>query len=125
MDSVSATACKPAGKRTIQPKEKHHGTTRPDPRAARAGVAKAAAARKARAEALGELRHGKVTLAVVLADQDSPLQRAKVRQVLRALPGVGDVTADKVLADLRIDVSRRVAGLGKLQRTALAEHFAA
>jgi len=85
----------------------------------------AAAARQERAAALGELRHGKVTLAAVLADQDSPLQRAKVRQVLRALPGVGDVTADKVLAEVGIDSRRRVAGLGRNQRAALAERFAA
>ena len=85
----------------------------------------AAAARQERAAALGELRHGKVTLAAVLADQDSPLQRAKVRQVLRALPGVGDVTADKVLAEVGIDSRRRVAGLGRNQRAGLAERFAA
>jgi len=86
---------------------------------------KAAAARQERAAALAELRHGKVTLAAVLADTDSPLQRAKVRQVLRALPCIGDKTADKVLAEAGIDASRRVAGLGKLQRAALAERFAA
>ena len=86
---------------------------------------KAAAARKARAAALDELRKGEVTLAVVLDSQDSPLQRAYVRQVLRALPGVGDVTADKALATIGIDSKRRVAGLGKVQRAALATQFAA
>jgi predicted flap endonuclease-1-like 5' DNA nuclease len=86
---------------------------------------KAADARKARAGALDEIRKGTATLPAVLADENSPLQRAKVRQVLRAIPGVGGVTADKVMAEVGIDPSRRVAGLGKNQRAALAEHFAA
>ena len=86
---------------------------------------KAAETRKARAEALAAMRKGTVTLADVLTDLDSPLQRAKVSQVLRAIPGVGVVTADKVLAEVGIDSKRRVAGLGQRQRTALAERFAA
>ena len=86
---------------------------------------KAAETRKARAEALAAMRKGTVTLADVLADLDSPLQRAKVIQVLRAIPGVGVVTADRVLAEVGIDSKRRVAGLGQRQRSALAERFAA
>lgn len=86
---------------------------------------KAAETRKARAEALAAMRKGTVTLADILTDLDSPLQRAKVSQVLRAIPGVGVVTADKVLAEVGIDSKRRVAGLGQRQRTALAERFAA
>ena len=86
---------------------------------------KAAETRKARAEALAAMRKGTVTLADVLADLDSPLQRAKVSQVLRAIPGVGVVTADKVLTEVGIDGKRRVAGLGQRQRAALAERFAA
>ena len=86
---------------------------------------KAAETRKARAEALAAMRKGTVTLADVLTDLDSPLQRAKVSQVLRAIPGVGVVTADKVLAEVGIDGKRRVAGLGQRQRSALAERFAA
>ena len=88
-------------------------------------LAKAAAARKARSEALAELRHGKITLATILAGEEARLQRAYVRQVLRAIPGVGDVTADKALAEVGIDAKRRVAGLGPNQRAALAERFAA
>ncbi len=86
---------------------------------------KAAETRKARAEALAAMRKGTVTLAHVLTDLDSPLQRARVSQVLRAIPGVGVVTADKVLAEVGIDSKRRVAGLGQRQRSALAERFAA
>jgi transposase len=88
-------------------------------------LAKALAARQERSAALAELTAGKVTIAAVLDDADSPLQQVKVRRVLTALPGIGPVTADKVIADLRIDPRRRVAGLGKNQRAALAERFAA
>ncbi|HLI38767.1 MAG TPA: integration host factor, actinobacterial type [Streptosporangiaceae bacterium] len=81
---------------------------------------RAAAARAARAEALAALRQGTVTLADVLGDLDSPLRRARVRQVLLSLPKVGPVTADRVMADAGIGPGRRVAGLGARQREALA-----
>lgn len=86
-------------------------------------LAKAKAARTARSEALAKVADGSVALAEVLNDKESPLQRAFVRQVLRALPGVGTVTADRVMAEIRIPEKRRVAGLGPNQRQALAERF--
>ena len=86
---------------------------------------KAAESRKARAAALAKVRHGHVTVAAVLGDEESPLRKARVRQLLCALPGIGTVTAVKVLGELGIDPERRVSGLGPRQRTALAERFAA
>ena len=86
---------------------------------------KAVAARAARATALGAIRSGSVTLADILADTDSPLQKAKVRQVLRAIPRVGAVTADKMLAEIGIDPKRRIGGLGDRQRAALVERLTA
>lgn len=92
----------------------------------RAGaLQKAAAARAAKSAALAKVRSGEVTITAVLADQDSPLQRARVRQVLLAVPRIGQVTADKLLADLGIDPKRRIAGLGPRQREALRERLAA
>jgi hypothetical protein len=87
-------------------------------------LAKAHAARTARSEALAALKSGSVTLAGILADKDSPLQRAFVRQVLRALPGVGTVTADAAMAEAGIAPKRRISGLGANQARALAERFA-
>ena len=81
---------------------------------------KAAAARKERALALNEVRKGAVTVAAVLEDEDSPLQRVKVRKVLLAVPGIGDVRADRLMNDIGIDASRRIRGLGSLQRLKLA-----
>lgn len=85
---------------------------------------KAAAARKDRAEALDRVRAGELTLAGVLKGDAPALLRAFVRQVLTALPGVGPITADKVIADIRIPDKRRISGLSQNQRKALAEHFA-
>lgn len=84
---------------------------------------KARKARIARAEALGRVRDGTVTLAAVLADEDSPLQRVPVRRVLLAIPRVGTATADTVMEEIGINVKRRLAGLGPRQRQALAERF--
>lgn len=96
----------------------------------RAGaLAKAVAARKARADALGLVRDGTVTIPQVLASTDSPLLQAPVRQVLLAVPGIGAVKADSMLAAIGVEASvrrtRRVRGLGAKQRAALAELFTA
>jgi len=88
-------------------------------------LAKAAAARRERSAALAEMTAGRLTLAAVLDGEEPRLQRAYVRQVLCALPGVGKVTTEKALAALGIDKDRRVKGLGPNQRRALAERFAA
>jgi hypothetical protein len=88
-------------------------------------LARAASARKARSGALGKVRSGDVTLAAVIADPDSPLQRARVRQLVLAVPGFGPVKAGALFEELRIDPSRRLRGLGSRQREALAAHFAA
>jgi transposase len=89
-----------------------------------AALAKGVEARQARAAAKAELRAGTLTLAAALDDEGSPLQRARVREVLLALPGVGQVTADQILADVRIDPARRVGGLGPRQRQVLTERLA-
>jgi transposase len=86
---------------------------------------KAAAARKARTEALAELTAGKIAVADALAGEDPRLSKVKVHRVLRALPGIGTVRADRLMSAARIDPKRRVSGLGPVQRKALLEHLAA
>ena len=90
-----------------------------------AALRKAAESRKARAAALAKVRTGNLSVAAVLEDKEPVLLKARVRQLLCAVPGVGTVTAAKVLGELGIDPERRVAGLGSKQRAALAERFAA
>ena len=85
---------------------------------------KATEARSARSAALAEIRAGKLDPAQVL-ETPGVLQRAKVRQVLLAVPGIGPVKADGLLAQAKVDPSRRVGGLGANQRKALTDALAA
>ncbi len=87
-------------------------------------LAKAAAARQERAAAKEDLGKGTTTLAEVLYDEASPLQGAKVSEVLRALPGIGAAGAASIMTEIGIRANRRVKGLGTLQRKALAERLA-
>jgi hypothetical protein len=88
-----------------------------------AALVKATQARKDRAAAKVALKKGAITLADVLSDPASPLQRAYVRQVLEAIPGVGRVRADRVMREIEIDPHRRIQGLGERQRMELLERF--
>ena len=88
-------------------------------------LAKAAIARKKRAELKGELKAGTRTLKDVLSRQgDDTVGKMKVSTVLESLPGVGKVRARKLMEKLDISASRRVRGLGAKQRGALLEEFA-
>ena len=68
-------------------------------------LAKAAEARKKRAEMKGELKSGKLTLKDVLARSgDDIVGKMKVSNVLESLPGVGKVRAQKLMEELDISV---------------------
>ena len=87
-------------------------------------LAKAAVARKKRAELKGELKAGTRTLKDVLSRQgDDTVGKMKVSTVLESLPGVGKVRAQKLMEELDISASRRVRGLGAKQRGLLLEKF--
>lgn len=90
-----------------------------------AALAKAAAARKARAELKVRLKSSGTRLDDVLADGDTDevIGKMKVVAVLEAMPGVGKVRAQKIMERLEISPSRRVRGLGVKQRAALVEEF--
>ena len=88
-------------------------------------LAKAAEARKKRAELKGELKSGKRSLRDVLARTgDDTVGKMKVSTVLESLPGVGKVRAQKLMEELDISASRRVRGLGAKQREQLLGRFA-
>ncbi|MGH9150559.1 MAG: integration host factor, actinobacterial type [Acidimicrobiales bacterium] len=91
----------------------------PDQRAA--ALAKAAAARRQRAELKEKLKMGSTTLKELLdqADRDEVVAKMKVVTVLESLPGLGKVKARRMLEELSISESRRVQGLGDKQRKAL------
>jgi hypothetical protein len=88
-------------------------------------LAKAAEARRARAELKGQLKSEKLSLRDVLSRQgDDVVGKMKVSSVLESLPGVGKVRARKIMERLDISSSRRVRGLGAKQKDALLTEFA-
>jgi hypothetical protein len=95
------------------------------PEQRQAALAKAAQARKARAEIKERLKMGSITLSELLgqSDSDDMVAGIKVLAVLESLPGVGKVKARRIMEELEISENRRVRGLGTHQRKALLGHF--
>src|SRR3954462_4222895 len=90
----------------------------------KAALAKAAEARRKRAELKAELKSGKRNLKDVLAkNNDDTVGKMKVSNVLEALPGVGKVRARKLMEKLDISASRRIRGLGAKQRESFLAQF--
>ncbi|MDP9295390.1 MAG: integration host factor [Actinomycetota bacterium] len=89
----------------------------------KAALAKAAEARRKRAELKAELKSGKRNLRDVLAKSDDTVGKMKVANVLESLPGVGKVRARKLMEKLDISASRRIRGLGAKQRESLLAEF--
>jgi hypothetical protein len=90
-----------------------------------AALAKAAEARRARAELKERLKMGSITLAELLeqVDADDMVAGIKVLAVLESLPGVGKVTARRTMDEVGIADTRRLRGLGAKQREALLAAF--
>lgn len=95
----------------------------PDQR--QAALAKAAAARRARAELKDKLKMGSVTLEEVLeqATTDEVVAKLKVLALLESLPGIGKVGARDLMAKADISDNRRVQGLGENQRQKLFDEL--
>lgn len=91
----------------------------------KAALAKAAEARKARAELKDNLKRGNTNLREVLdkAESDEIIGKTKVSALLEALPKVGKVKAKEIMDELGIAQTRRLRGLGDRQRRALLERF--
>lgn len=88
-------------------------------------LAKAAAARKQRAEVKDRLKQGDLSVAEVIAlgAIEEAIGKIRVVELLESMPGVGRVRAGRLMTDLRIAHSRRVRGLGNHQRAALIAEF--
>jgi hypothetical protein len=91
-----------------------------------AALAKAAEARKARAELKEKLKMGTLSLSDVLAqvDGNAIVGKTKVLAVIESLPGVGKVKARRTMEEIGIAESRTLKGLGAQQRKALLDAFA-
>jgi len=88
-----------------------------------AALAKAAAARAARAEIKARLKMGSLNLAEVLASDDVNIHKMKVLAMLESLPKVGKVKARRIMDEIGIAENRRIQGLGAQQRTALLDRL--
>jgi hypothetical protein len=95
------------------------------PEQRQAALAKAAAARRERAELKEKLKMGTVSLKELLgqANDNDIVGKMKVVAALEALPGVGKVKARRTMDDIGISETRRIRGLGEQQRKALLEAF--
>lgn len=82
----------------------------------RAALQKAAAARKLRAEFKGEIKSGLRSWTEALDSDLEAIQRMRLRELISAIPGFGEVRALAVLERAGISQSRRVQGLGRTQR---------
>lgn len=90
----------------------------------RDALAKAAEARRKRAEVKDDLKMGRTSLSELLErSADGVVGKMRVSSVLEALPGVGKVRATKIMERLEISGTRRVRGLGGKQKESLLREF--
>lgn len=96
-----------------------------DPEQRAQALAKAAQARRIRAELKQMLKSGEVTLRQVLerSGDSQALAKMRVSEVLTAMPAYGPVKAQRLMEELEIASSRRLGGLGTRQRAALLAAF--
>ena len=95
------------------------------PERRRAALAKAAAARRQRAELKEKLKMGSISLGEVfdLGARDEVVGRTKVVAILESLPGLGKVKAKRLMETVGISSMRRVQGLGAQQRRRLLQEL--
>ncbi|TWE12531.1 integration host factor, actinobacterial type [Rudaeicoccus suwonensis] len=88
-------------------------------------LAKAAAARRERAEVKNRLKYAQGSLRSVIDEgrDNDVVGKMKVSALLEAMPGIGRVRARQIMAEIGIAETRRVRGLGANQAAALLERF--
>ncbi len=94
------------------------------PEQRRAALAKAAGARRARAELLESVVSRQLGLAEVFDRNDVVVKRARVVAVLRAMPGFGPATVVALMAVCGVGQKCRVGELEDRQRRRLLDTFA-
>jgi len=98
------------------------------PEQRQAALAKAAAARRERAEVKNRLKHSGASLVDVIhqgQDNNEVIGKMRVLELLASMPGLGKVRARQLMERLSISESRRVRGLGANQVAALEREFGA
>ena len=90
-----------------------------------AALAKATAARQVRASVKAKVKSGDLSLDAIflLAQSDQAIAKMRVAELLESISGVGKIRAQSVMERLNISLTRRVQGLGSIQRQALRTEF--
>lgn len=90
-----------------------------------AALAKAAEARRTRAEIKQLLKTETLTLPEVLerAETDDVVAGTKVASLIVSMPGMGKISTKRLMEEYGIAENRRIRGLGSRQREVLVEHF--
>lgn len=90
-----------------------------------AALARAAEARRVRAETKELLKTGTITFAELLerAEEDDLIGGIKVESLLASMPGTGKVKAKRLMEKYEIADNRRLRGLGERQRAGLLSEF--
>jgi hypothetical protein len=91
----------------------------------KAALAKAAEARRVRAEVKELLKTGSLRLSELVerAETDNILAGLKVERVIASMPGTGKIKAKRMMESLGIADNRRLRGLGEKQKEALLAEF--
>jgi hypothetical protein len=85
----------------------------------REALAKAQKMRRERSVLRAQLKKGEIDFSRILEATDEVTARMRVAYLLRSLPRVGKVKAQRIMEEIGIDEARRVQGLGKRQKEAL------
>ena len=92
------------------------------PEQRQAALEKARIVRTQRSELTKKIQMGVKSPVDVLNDVSDPIVgRMKVKSFINAVPGYGKVKAEKLMAELGIQESRRLQGLGSRQMQGLKE----
>lgn len=88
-------------------------------------LAKATEARRRRAEVKASLKTRQMSLAdfFAVADEDEALAKMRAKALIESLPRVGVHRAGLIMEEVGISPTRRVRGLGRVQREALLDKF--
>jgi len=96
------------------------------PEQRREALAKAAEARRLRAEIKELLKTGSLSITEVFdqAEENDYVANMKVGSLLPSLPGMGKIKAKRFMEEHGIADNRRIRGLGSRQRAAILNQFA-
>jgi hypothetical protein len=91
----------------------------------KAALAKAAEARRVRAEVKELLKTGSLRIPELFsrAESDDLIAGLKVESLIASMPGTGKIKAKRLMETLGIAENRRIRGLGDKQKEALIAEF--